>query len=880
MPVIDLNSTAAGSGDIPALRSCDVCVVGTGPAGATLAAELSNSQMTVTVLESGGVERDRATDRLNDVENIGRPRVEDQWGVRNRILGGSSHTWGGRCAGFDDIDFELRPWIDGSGWPFHRADLAPFLHRSAAHLGLAVGDGFSDERFWALASRPAPSQEPDPKELISFFWQFSRDPEEAYPYEYMRFGRSLERRMGPNVTMVTGATVLRVEPSESGKRVRSVIFAGPDGSPRVITASIVVLCTGGIENARILLASDSVTQRGLGNDNDLVGRYLMDHPRGPVGSFAVQGSEALMKRLGRYNVRGHLFRGGFRLSPAVQREEGLLNCAAWIGEELAPDDPWVSLRRLAGRGPTTLKDVRTVASSPGFMIKGARDYFVERNGFPRKYSALNLVAMCEQQPDPDSRVMLSERRDRFGVRLPVVDWRVHPNEGRTMRRMAGIVAQQLPRLGLPAPVLAEWVRDGADLPPSFVDVAHPTGTTRLAASADHGVVDPDLQVHGVEGLYVVGSSVFPTAGHCNPTQMIVALAIRLADKLKADAARPATPVAPELELASLDKRTVVVTGATGRIGQVVVADLLERGYPVRATTSRELSEQQARQGGVEWHHFDFLTASDADYDELLQGCGAVLHLGAEIGKMHRMNQVNVEATRMLAQASERGDIDVFCFTSSVVVYGSGRQRVMNEDAPLLTVDRDKRSEYWALEYVRAYGRTKVAAERELERAANRLPYVVLRPTVVVGVDDLIGIRDWNPIKRALASHRHAHHIYVRDVSDALIWAMEQGLTGRWQRGSVHTFNLSEDEFPEPTHADFLRKASQASADPRYKVITVPGIADWAHDFARFRTLPLRNPLWRMRFPSDKLRSSGYRHRFGMATAHALALERLRAEGSD
>src|SRR5262249_52956454 len=148
------------------------------------------------------------------------------------------------------------------------------------------------------------------------------------PYEYMRIGRHLANRLGPNVTLVTGATVLCINPVESGRAVRSVEFAAPDGRQRKLSTSTVVLCAGAIENARILLSSDTVTPNGLGNDRDLVGRHFMDHSRGATGSFEVAGSDALQKRFGRYNVRGHLFRAGLRLSPQIQRDEKLLNCAA------------------------------------------------------------------------------------------------------------------------------------------------------------------------------------------------------------------------------------------------------------------------------------------------------------------------------------------------------------------------------------------------------------------------------------------------------------------------------------------------------------------------------------------------------------------------
>ena len=262
MPVIDLE---IDSGDQSSTLQCDVCIIGSGPAGCTIARECSDAGLKVTMLESGGFERSHTTDMLNEVESIGRPRVLDQWAVRNRIVGGSSHTWGGRCAAFDVIDFEARPWVPDSGWPFELGSLEPYLERTAPYLGLAVGQGFSDERFWTIAGRKPPRPDPDPKLLLPFFWQFSRDDKESYPYEYMRFGRDLGSRLGPNVSLVVGATVVGIRAVPSGRAVRSVEFAAPDGRRRTLSSATVVLCAGGIENARLLLSSDDVMPGGLGN---------------------------------------------------------------------------------------------------------------------------------------------------------------------------------------------------------------------------------------------------------------------------------------------------------------------------------------------------------------------------------------------------------------------------------------------------------------------------------------------------------------------------------------------------------------------------------------------------------------------------------------
>ena len=171
----------------------------------------------------------------------------------------------------------------------------------------------------------------------------------------------------------------------------------------------------------------------------------------------------------------------------------------------------------------------------GLLFRGLKAHFILHRGRPRKLDALTLDAMCEQLPNPDSRITLSDRRDPLGMRIPRIDWRVSEEEARAMRRITELMVEQLSRMGLEPPVLEEWVRDGAMFPQTIRDIAHPIGTTRMADDPARGVVDAQCQVHGVHGLFVEGSSVFPTAGHANPTQMIVAMALRLADTLKSRA---------------------------------------------------------------------------------------------------------------------------------------------------------------------------------------------------------------------------------------------------------------------------------------------------------------------------------------------------------
>ena len=544
MPVLD-SSDFAGQASLPSHLQCDVCIIGSGPAGLTIARELSGTSLRVTILESGGNERQEHADALNEIESVGWSREMDQWKVRNRVVGGSAHTWKARCAPFDDIDLQYRDWVPYSGWPIGPGELAPYITRSAEHLGLGAGSGITDDRIWELTGHPPmkTGPQPDPAELLPMFWQFGRDP--VVPYDRIRF-RHFVPGLGPNITLVTNATVVRINATESARAAQSVEFAAADGRRWTLPATTVVVCGGGIENARLLLSSDNVAPQGLGNDRDLVGRFLMDHLRGQVASFSPEESKAVLRQFASFkspSTGSNTFQHGMRLSPAIQRAEQLLNCSAWVEEWLSPDDPWESLIHFLRREPGARPNLRLMLAQSGFLAYGLKEHFIGHRALPRKLSGTSLEAMCEQVPDPDSRITLSDRRDRLGLRISRIDWRVSEAEARTMRRMAELMADQFSRLGLSRPELADWVRDQAMIPATFQDIAHPTGTTRMAEDPRQGVVDAQCQVHGVHGLFVAGSSVFPTAGHANPTQLIVALAVRLADTLKNRAAGRAVEAA-------------------------------------------------------------------------------------------------------------------------------------------------------------------------------------------------------------------------------------------------------------------------------------------------------------------------------------------------
>ncbi|MDQ2803268.1 MAG: GMC family oxidoreductase N-terminal domain-containing protein, partial [Pseudomonadota bacterium] len=409
--------------------------------------------MRVLLLESGGIGAQAEADALSEIENVGAPRIIDQSVVRPRVLGGTSGIWTGRCAPFDEIDFEPRSWVPHSGWPVGLGELTPFLDRSAGHLGLGAGSGFT-EAGPPSRSKPAPRHpEIDPCILRPFFWQFSRDAVKRA--DSMRFGPRLLAEKADNVRVITNASVTHINTNATASSVESVEVAGLNGEHRTVTAPMVVLCAGGIENARLLLASNRVAPAGLGNGHDIVGRFLMDHPRGGVARFdhtrAAALNPYLRMQLTRIGGGTYLFCKGLRLSPEIQEREGLLNCAVWLSEIVMDDDPWSALKRMLRRQGRLGQDSRAIISNPGLLAQGMRGVLTG-DVIPRKLEGLELNCTVEQRPDPDSRVTLSDRMDRNGTPLSRVHWRVNEHEQHTVRRTAELVVQELARLEVAAPV--------------------------------------------------------------------------------------------------------------------------------------------------------------------------------------------------------------------------------------------------------------------------------------------------------------------------------------------------------------------------------------------------------------------------------------------
>ena len=510
----------------------DVCVIGGGPAGIALAHRWIGKQFRVALLESGGLRIRRRSQKLARGANVGLPYIPLHVS-RMRCLGGSTARWTGWCRPLDPIDFEARDWVPDSGWPFGPDELAPYYRD--AHQLCELGTYRYDAEPWLGVAGPELLDSGGPLRTAIFH--------HSPPTHFgAAFREQLEQAR--NVTVYLNATLLDLQADEGGS-IRSAAAGVPGRGKLTVRSRIYVLAAGGIENARILLLSNS-GRGGLGNQRGLVGRYFMEHPILFAGAFEPDPPD---RDLGLYtfpptrvetpDLRGRIV-AALAPSADVMRTERIGNCAVYFmrreSHKTVPDyftAGVASLHELAAAArrlevpEATRHHLKSVLAELGPVTRTAARAW--RAPTPEGRYALKVY--LEPFPNPSSRVELSGERDRFGQPRARVRWRLTEADRRTLRRLLEITRTEIQRTGsgrlrvMGADTESGW-------PPTLSGGSHHMGVTRMHEDPGRGVVDPDCLVHGLSNLFVAGSAVFPTAGFANPTLTIIALALRLADHLE------------------------------------------------------------------------------------------------------------------------------------------------------------------------------------------------------------------------------------------------------------------------------------------------------------------------------------------------------------
>lgn len=503
----------------------EICIVGAGAAGITLAREFVNTPFKVVLLESGGMKFDHKTQSLYQAENYGREYPSMEF-TKRRQFGGSTVAWFGRCRPLDPLDFEKRSWVPGSGWPFSKSELDPYYARAKEHCQL-------------------PSDNYDVK--ADYFDHNGLQTKRFYFSPPTDFGETYRNEINNshNINIFLHANAVHIAVEKDGTRAQGVKCRTLAGKTFHLSAKIVILAASALENTKLLLISRDVHSQGLGNQYDRLGRYFMEHPHIFTGvvetlpgnlplDYTKLNYDLQQKKLDMVDAIG--------LREEVLKMENLLNACVFLvnrpfhkTRDLYYSDKLMGFIRLMETLqhsaplnknilPNMVDMIRNANSVASLITSAIRG----RLGGKRRYT---LRLQMETAPNPESRVTLSEKKDALGVSQIALSWMTSRIDTDSYQRFVQILHNNLHAAGMKTTAFRhDLSSDG--WPVSMRPAKHHMGTTRMHKDEKQGVVNEHCQVHGMHNLYIAGGSVFPTSGMANPTLTIVALAVRLADRIK------------------------------------------------------------------------------------------------------------------------------------------------------------------------------------------------------------------------------------------------------------------------------------------------------------------------------------------------------------
>lgn len=431
---------------------------------------------------------------------------------------------------YEPLDFEPRAHVPASGWPLAYGEVSRYY--AWAQQVLQVNDDSFEEDFWQVAGVG-----PLPFDRSRLHYRFSK----GTPFRYRNLSRTFGPELGKSsrVDVLLHANLTEVRLAENGASVTVLAIRSLSGRSGKVFARHYILCCGAIENARLLLASRSISANGVGNDHDQVGRYFQDHIFARVGQLLPQNHRQFTQTFDPFLRAGTLHSCKLAMMPDAQQRNGCVDVMGQVVFGFTEESGLYELRKILhavqsrrNSVPSPLGAWRILRyfSDAFRMIFGQ---FLARRRLSPRLAKCHLDIECEQVPSPDNRVLLSDRTDALGMPWTRLDWRITSLEKDSLRQYCELFDAEWGRLQLGR---IDWTpglfEDDSRWGAVCRDTYHRAGITLMSMDPAQGVVDADLKVHGIGNLYIASKSVFSTSGCANPTLTMMALCRRLATNLK------------------------------------------------------------------------------------------------------------------------------------------------------------------------------------------------------------------------------------------------------------------------------------------------------------------------------------------------------------
>lgn len=531
----------SGCDDAALQRPADIAVVGSGPCGLMTALALADAGLDVMLIESGPDGFDAATQALGDAE-IAHPAAHAEMALATRRgLGGTSRLWGGRAVAFDGVDFRRWPISAAEVEPWYRPacdflDCGPPVFEESWPSGPGTIDGLRLDRLERWCAHPD-----------------------------MRRAHGDRAAGHPRIRLALDTNVLSVDVDAEGARALGFTVRR-DGRTMTLSARAYVIAAGGVETARLMLASRLDRPALFGGPDGPLGRYYMGHLFGSIAD--IQFLRPADDRAFDFHKdsSGRYVRRRFMLDDETQIRRGLMNMAAWpelpelydpahrsgilslaylalatpvLGPRLMAEA--IRQRKLGG-GPARIgahiwNVLRGAPAAALFAARFMRARYASSVRLPGFFvrNAAHRYAFhfhAEQAPKAENRISLSDARDATGMPRARIALTFGADDAQSIVATHIAMAERLAAAGL---ARIDYTVPAAEREAAILaqasDGFHQIGTARMAEDATAGVVDRNARVHGISNLYLAGSAILPSSGQANPTLLAVALAARLAAHL-------------------------------------------------------------------------------------------------------------------------------------------------------------------------------------------------------------------------------------------------------------------------------------------------------------------------------------------------------------
>jgi choline dehydrogenase-like flavoprotein len=526
------------------ILNADICLIGSGPAILTLLEHLNIKKLKIILIPGGKFHYDKKNQKLYKGILAKNVNHEPLINNRHREFGGSGNYWGGRCVPFDEIDFKKRKWIKHSGWPLKLRDLSSYYNKASRYLKISKYN--KDTNFYIKGLNPM-IKNLDDKKLTS------KKLESWSPV--LNFKKKLKKKIfSENIILINNSHLIKIDAND--KKVNNILCKVQDKKFNVLSKKYVLGC-GGIENPRILLYSkNNYHPRGLGNAANLVGRFYMAHHSGISLNLNPKDRKNIFYNYFKDSKGGAYLRNRLWFRENFQKKNKVGNSIFFLNYTLNSKDmgaqgklfEMLILYKKIISNKKNLCNFNIISK----LISGLCNihnlkYFIKFIFFRLKKNRLpsllpgelskyfGLYYQIEHTPCYYSRLTLDKKKDAFGVNMIKLNLKFNKVDLKTIFKTHSYLMDKMNTLKIvdfqknyTSDKLLRMLKKKIK---KFNSNAHHIGTTRMSFLKKYGVVDKNLKVFGINNLFIVGSSTFPTSSHANPTYTIVALSIKLSDYL-------------------------------------------------------------------------------------------------------------------------------------------------------------------------------------------------------------------------------------------------------------------------------------------------------------------------------------------------------------